>query len=590
MRYQAEDPQTWRFNVIRRIGATGVEDSWAPAVRARPSFLGQSGTLEGLTQLKRGLVMDLNPFVTARAVGSPPEAGGWAYDQALEAGANVRWGMTPSLTLNGTYNPDFSQVESDASQVVYDPRRSLYFQEKRPFFLEGIEQFSTPNTLVYTRRIVEPVGAAKLTGKAASTNLGALFAVDAASQSADGTVNPFYAILRAQRDLGLQSRLGVVYTGRFEGAHANHVGGVDARVVQGGWTLNAQAAGSATLDAGTTATAPLWQLGLNRTGRQFGLDLGFEGISDQFQAEAGFTSRRGIAQVRANPSVTFYGSRESSLQRTTTGISATGVWEYQHFVGGERWQDRMLHLFGNFTFRSGWNLNARAMVEAFGYDEGLYADYAVERHENGVVVDTIPYQPLPDIPAQGFSLTADSPRLGPLSLRVNVIGALDVNFYEWSPATVWFVNGTAQFRPTSQLRADVTYIMQRYQRRTDQSVVAVSHVPRLRIEYQATRSIFVRIVGEYNSATQDSLRDDSRTDDPILIRDAEDGIYKRELALGGQANRVRAEFLFSFQPEPGTVFFLGYGGGFEEPERFQFNNLQRTSNSFFLKASYLFRL
>ena len=77
----------------------------------------------------------------------------------------MRWGITTNLTLNGTIRPDFAEVESDAGQLVADPRQALFFPEKRPFFLDGIEQFTTPNQLIYTRRIVAPLAAAKITGK-----------------------------------------------------------------------------------------------------------------------------------------------------------------------------------------------------------------------------------------------------------------------------------------------------------------------------------------------------------------------------------------------------------------------------------------
>jgi hypothetical protein len=70
----------------------------------------------------------------------------------------VRWGITNNLTFNGTFNPDFSQVEADVNQVNFDPRRQVFFPERRPFFIDGIEQFQTPNNLVYTRRIVQPRG------------------------------------------------------------------------------------------------------------------------------------------------------------------------------------------------------------------------------------------------------------------------------------------------------------------------------------------------------------------------------------------------------------------------------------------------
>src|SRR6185295_819166 len=105
--------------------------------------LSQSGTLTGLRDLRRGLVLDLNPIVTSKIDGADAGAG-WRYDPSRpEVGMNVRWGLTPNLTLNGTVNPDFSQVESDAGQFQFDPRQALFFPEKRPFFLDGIEQFAT---------------------------------------------------------------------------------------------------------------------------------------------------------------------------------------------------------------------------------------------------------------------------------------------------------------------------------------------------------------------------------------------------------------------------------------------------------------
>ena len=85
----------------------------------------------------------------------------------------MRWGVTPNLTMNGTINPDFSQVEADAGQFTFDPRNALFFPEKRPFFLDGAELFNTPNNLIYTRRIVAPESAVKLTGKAAGTDIAA---------------------------------------------------------------------------------------------------------------------------------------------------------------------------------------------------------------------------------------------------------------------------------------------------------------------------------------------------------------------------------------------------------------------------------
>ena len=138
------------------------------------------------------------------------------------------------MTLNATANPDFSQIESDAGQVQFDPRQSLYFTEKRPFFLDGSEQFTTPHNLVYTRRIVQPVAAAKLTGKMSGVDLALLSAVDRTAGSRDGRSHPVYNIMRLQHDLGGQSRIGATYTDRIEGSGFHRVADVDRRYMFGG--------------------------------------------------------------------------------------------------------------------------------------------------------------------------------------------------------------------------------------------------------------------------------------------------------------------------------------------------------------------
>src|SRR5438093_145137 len=137
LRYQARQPQDWSINVLREVKHSGFEDSWYPARRANASFIAQSGTLSGLTGMDRGLVVDLNPEATGKASGALT-ASGYQYDIGNpQVGGNVRWGVSDNLTLNGTIKPDFSQVESDAGQLAFDPRQALFFPEKRPFFLAG---------------------------------------------------------------------------------------------------------------------------------------------------------------------------------------------------------------------------------------------------------------------------------------------------------------------------------------------------------------------------------------------------------------------------------------------------------------------
>src|SRR2546422_2340942 len=203
IRYQPQQPQDWRLNIVREVKHSGFEDSWFPARRASATFIGQSGNLVGLTGMHRGLVMDLNPEATGKASGAPTPSRGYQYDVGdPQVGGNIRWGVSDNLTLNGTIKPDFSQVESDAGQLAFDPRQALFFPEKRPFFLEGSELFQAPQHLIYTRRIVQPVAAIQLTGTTSGTDIGLLSAADEKFGPVTGSGNPLFHILRAQRPPG----------------------------------------------------------------------------------------------------------------------------------------------------------------------------------------------------------------------------------------------------------------------------------------------------------------------------------------------------------------------------------------------------
>ncbi|MBL8988705.1 MAG: carbohydrate binding family 9 domain-containing protein, partial [Gemmatimonadetes bacterium] len=297
LRFQSGATQDWTFQVIRKSAQSGREDTWAPARRDAASFLAQHGKLVGLTDLRRGLVLELNPIVTSTVAGGPT-ATGWEYDGGRpDVGGNVRWGMTTNLTLNGTVNPDFSQVESDAGQLSPDPRRLLFFQEKRPFFLDGLEAFATPNQLIYTRRIAFPVAAAKVTGKMAGTSFGLLTAVDGKEVSLSGHDRPVFNVLRVLKDIGGQSRLGLAYTDRVEGGDYNRVAQVDGRVVFGGInSLSFYGGVSRTRHDGNTRTGPTWNLAFSRAGRRLGFNASLHGVSDRFEASSGFTSQSDLAQ------------------------------------------------------------------------------------------------------------------------------------------------------------------------------------------------------------------------------------------------------------------------------------------------------
>jgi len=596
LRYQPALAQTWGINAVRKVQYRGYEDSWAPAQRAAASFLAQSGRLEGLTGLRRGLVVDLTPEATQRTEGTPDAgetaAGAWRVDaRRPEVGANIRWGISNNLTLNGAFNPDFSQVEADAGQINFDPRAALSFPEKRPFFLDGLEQFSTPNSLIYTRRVVQPVAAVKLAGKAGSFDLAFLSAADAASASTTGRDHPIFNIIRLQRDVGSQSRIGMAYTDRLDGKNWNRVLDVDGRLVwQRVYSLQFQLAGSATERAGVRTTGPLWQANLNRNGRAFGFRSLFKGISSDFRTQSGFLSRVGQVQANFSPRYTWFGERASRLQQFGVNLVFDDIWDYGNFKRHGDARDKKFHFNLNAQFRGGWTAGASLLLETFGYDPAFYGGrYRIEvPRAGGVPSDTLPFTGTPRLPNRDWVVSFATPQLKHLSLSVLYINGQDENFEEWSPGHIVHWNVSATIRASEQLRVTASYVENDYIRHTNDRRVARRRDPRLKVEYQVNRSVFVRAIGEYFTDYTDALRDDSRTNHPLLVYDASSTRWVR--TVEHTDNTVHGEFLFSYKPTPGTVFYVGYGADLSEPDAFSLRKLVRQSDAFFVKASYLFRL
>ena len=601
LRYPSTGVQDWGLHVIRKVQSRGHEDSWAPAIQSGTSFLRQAGTLAGLQDLRRGLALDLNPVVTAKADGARRANGTWGYGAgAPEFGGNVRWGVTSNLTMNGTINPDFSQVEADAGQFVFDPRSALYFPEKRPFFLDGIEQFDTPNRLIYTRRIVAPLAAAKFAGKVSGTTVATLVAVDDAATSISREDHPLVAVARVQRDIGGGSRAAFVYTDRADGAFSNRVFASDVRFTFAKlYTVQAQGAVSRTAGVGSSGdvgagssrpavVAPLWDTRVERNGRHYGFRYSFSGISPDFSATNGLIQRGAIVHAAADNRVSIYGPANGLLQRLTSDVVVDGIWDYSRFTSGSRSAlEKKLHFNNNASLRGGWSLGWSWLVETFAFDPTLYTGYAVE-HPGLAGPVYVPFAPLPSIDNLDYVLTVATPDYSTFSADAFVLWGRDENFYEWSPADIAFVRLNGSWRPTGKLRVEPGYQLQQYKRRSDGSTVGVRKIPRLKIEYQLSRAVFVRAIGEYDANRQDTLRDDSRTNLPIVVRNQSTGVYERRLAF--ERNRFRLDWLFSYQPTPGPVVFAGYGNTLAEPQGLAFRDLRRVNDGFFVKLSYLFRM
>ncbi|MCC7051974.1 MAG: carbohydrate binding family 9 domain-containing protein [Gemmatimonadaceae bacterium] len=586
LRYRAGGEQQWQLNVVRTVQATGYEETWAPTTRAGSSFLAQSGRLEGLRDLSRGLTVDVIPTVTSSVVGVPA-TGGWGYENNRpELGGSVRWGITSNLTLSGTANPDFSQVEADATQFTYDPRVQNFFAERRPFFLESQEQFSAPSRLIYTRRITQPVAATKLTGKLNGFDIGLLSAIDNREASVDGRQNPVFNVLRVQRDVGTQSRIGLVYTDKMDGGAFNRVAGLDGRLVRGIVSVQGQYATSFTRTGGVTASAPLFSLAANVNGRRFGAQYAVNGIAPDFDAQSGFIARTGIANVNITNRFTFLGGPGALVEALTPEIAWLNSFRYDDFVRGGPVQDEKLHFRLNSRLKRGWSVGAQLLLERFSYDPELYADY-VYIAPAGTGIDTVGYRGTPNLVNVDWVGSVNTPEFKRFSLTSFVLYGVDENFPEWSSARIAIVNLGVNVRPTDQLRIAGTWNVETYDRRTDGSRVLTRNVPRVRVEYQVTRQVFVRVIGEVAKLQQDSLRDDSRTNAPVYFRNA-DGTLTRAVAF--DRLRGRLDFLFSYLPTPGTVIYLGYGNTSRADRPGGTQALQPNRDVFFMKFSYLFRL
>ncbi|HZI21629.1 MAG TPA: DUF5916 domain-containing protein, partial [Gemmatimonadales bacterium] len=572
LRYQSGDPQDWGIQIVRETQHSGYEATWTPAVRANASFLIQSGRLVGLTALHRGLVLDLTPEFTTKVDGAPAPPG-YDYRGTPEAAGNLRWGVTQNLSLTATAHPDFSQVEADIGQVTLNERFALFYPEKRPFFLEGLEQFDTPNQLIYTRRIVQPVFGAKLAGKVGGLGIAYLSAVDNQDQSATGA-NPIYNLLRLRRDLGPSSTIGLAYTDRIDGDAYNRVLGVDARVVwRNVWFSSVQLAGSWTRDPTASGAGKLWQVVFgDRTGRAYGNHFELLGIEQSFQDTSGFVNRTDIVAGRTFNRFSWYGRPGALVEQLTAIVQFTPIWKYEDFGHLRATLEDTLQNFWVANLRGGWQTVLTLSLDHFGFDPAAYAGYQV-----GATAFVVPHD-LYHLPGTSFTVNTPS-RVLTFSGTV-AYGATPL-FAEASEGRQVTVATVAALRPTPSLRIEARLVHQRLTRARDGSRFSTANIPRLKLEYQLARAVFVRYVGQYFAQDQVAL-EDPRTGQPLSVNGTP--------AAPQITNDFRNDLLFSYKPTPGTVLFLGYGSSLTETDAFQFHELSRTADGFFLKLSYLFRM
>ena len=580
LRYPVVGTQKWGMQINRHVQHSGYEETWTPALRGSASFVSQAGELTGLTGMQHGQEIEFIPELTNSIAGaaSGTYGQGWGYSSKPQLGGNVRWGVGSNFVLNGTIKPDFSQVESDAAQIATDERFALFYAEKRPFFVEGSEQFNVPNTLVYTRRIVRPDAAVKLTGKIGRTDVAVLSALDQSSSASNGE-RPMVDIVRIQQGFAAQSTAGLLYSERVGGGRTNRIMGADMRHVFGRlYYAQLQAVTSSTNNAGTSRSGPMWEAVIDRTGRSFGFHYAVLGIHPDFQTDNGFVSRTGITKVSAMNRFTAFGASGSWLERYNLYGQLSGTWKYDDFLHGRTVLEDLANANSSFTLRGGWTVGFTPTVATYAFDSAAYAGY---RTSNTAGVQRA-YVPLGRQQATLVNATLSTPQFSRFAGTLGTTTGADIDFLEAGDVTRRDYTATLDLRPDDRLRLTATYVSSSFTRKRDGSRSATTRIPRLKTEYQLSRSLLVRLIAQYEATVREPLADPI-TGRTLLLKSS-DGSYQPSTAR--RTNNLRADFLLSYRPAPGTVVFGGYGNTLTESDPLAFQHLRRSADGWFVKFSY----
>ena len=617
LRYEAGEDKLWGFQIFRRIHRFDEEDSWMPISRDKAGLINQAGHITGLEGISTERTLELIPSAliseTGRRVRTLPPLAleelpepfdpGRFVNQAPHAdlALTAKFSFTPTVVLNFALNPDFAQVEADETVVTANQRFPIFFEEKRPFFLEGKDVFVTPVTVVHTRAIIDPDVAAKLTGKRGRTSFGLLVASDngpgnfSEEERTDPELLPSISkfidknatvgVLRLKRDVGAESSLGLVATTyRFVDRH-NNVLGFDGRFkVDKQTTLDFQVLGTTSRrffrdpDLGRSiyrnGNAIGYSVKYEKAGRNFGYSFDGSGFSRDYRADAGFTRR---TNTNSEALSAYYQSTprpDAALIQWRVQSSAVSNFDWQGRQQGWQVEPQFELIFKRQIRLLGGMINGyeRLFEEEFGARRtptrpGAFAGDDSER-ASGLrsfygLIDATPSKKY-----SAFLLVTASRGVfdldfgaGPRFPRVSPAALLDPEApLDPGPGDSLDVEAEVIYQPTEALRTSLKYNKSRLTRRDTRLTAFDENIFALRSVYQFTRFLFAR--GRVDYSTLDA--------------------------------NVRGQFLLGWTPNPGTAFYAGYN---DDLNRNGFNpftgqlepGFRRNGRVFFIKLSYLIR-
>jgi hypothetical protein len=285
-----------------------------------------------------------------------------------------------------------------------------------------------------------------------------------------------------------------------------------------------------------------------------------------------------LIETRAFNRLSFYGAPGALVQTYGAFFQEDRIWNNAGF--GHGLAESTEGVQPSATLRGGWQVGGAITHSYFAFDPALYSGLTV-LEPSGAVSDTVAFTvPGPEADQWGTSLRVTTPTFRFFTGTASITRGQIPIFREAVPGRSARIDATLAVRPTTALRSSLQFSRLTIARRADGSRFSSETIPRVKIEYQVSPPIFVRLVAQYSARSRSALRDGNGQE--ILV----DGV----LDAGETTNEFSTDWLFSYRPVPGTLVYLGYGSTLDEPREFRFQNLQRTRDGFFGKISYLFRL
>ena len=359
-----EEAHRWGFQIVREVKDKDRENQvWAPMSRDLSSFFAQMGVLDGMVNLSTSRNIEVLPtFTTIRYGGIDPTIPAFVHlDTNPDAGVNVKYGITSNLTADFTVNPDFSQIESDRTQIEVNQRFPIFYPELRPFFVEGAEifNFTGPVTLVHTRTMVDPDYGAKLTGKVGSLSLGVLAANDRAPGKVEDELDRAFGrrantfISRIRYDLYSESNIGAIFTDREFLDGYSRLFGVDSNFRLNRTTsVGGRALRTWLQDpGGVERTGHLLDANIRQSGRNLSWFLAAYQLSPDFGTDVGFVRRTDERRFFSNISYRFW--PEGKIINWGPRVMISRNWDFNGVL-----QDRGLGLGLNFSFAGNLSFSA----------------------------------------------------------------------------------------------------------------------------------------------------------------------------------------------------------------------------------------